>query len=226
MDMPLMAGHNVTDSDFVISVRGKQFVLARDAELVVGIGDHQFMLSFDYDAQTVYLTDPKTGERLNLQVKDAIVDGTSISQKLDVVDKIKEIVDVSTVGLTLVDATSRITTVEEFRLYRDNLYGNSNIYEITGLEKGDLIYRMDLQILTAFKTNPDVQHSIGIYGENSEVLMPESWSDPNIENCYTTSLKYTVGSQGKLYVRHDLRAMTQGIAALKVYCAKPVRTGG
>ena len=217
--------HNPTDSDFVISVRGKQFVLHDDAELVVGIGDHQFMLSLDYASRTVYLTDPKTGEKLNLQVKDAIIDGTSMSQKLDVIQRIQQIVDISTVGLTLVDAKSRVTTEEDYRLNSSTLSGDEDTYKITGLTRDTLIYQMDLEVIRPFETYPDRQHNITVYGENNEILMPATWSDPNVAGCYSTKLNYTVGAKGILTVGHDLRQMTAGVAVLKLYCARPTGTG-
>jgi len=218
--MSMTSGRGVTESDFTVSVKGRKFVLSDDADLVVGFGDHQFMLSLDHAAKVVYITDPKTGEKLSLRVKDAIIDDTSVSGKLAVVDKIKEIIDVSTTGVAIVDKGDRINLVEEIHLNRDTLIGTDEI-EVTGLIPGSLIYRFDLHIDTPFKTDPDEQHNISIYGENNQVLMPAEWSDPNTANTYSTSLNYRVGPSGSLRIVHDLGHMTQGIGILGIYSAKP-----
>lgn len=210
----------VTESDFIVSVRGKQFVLCDDAELVIGIGDHQFMLSLDGAAKTVYLTDPKTGEKLNLQIRDVIIDDNSVAGRLAVVDKIKDIIDISTTGIGIVDKDDRLNVIEDFHLNRDTLL-NTEECEVTGLTPGSLVYRIDVVINTAFTTEIDVQHNIAIYGENNEVLMPAEWSDPNIENCYSTSLNYTIGRNGTLRIVHDLGEMTSGIGVIKFYIARP-----
>ena len=216
--------HNVTNSDFIVSVRGKQFVLNMDAELVVGVGDHQFMLSLDYAAQTVYLTDPKTGEKMNLEVKDIIVDGTSIKDKLDIIAHIQDIVDISTEGLVILEANTRVGSVEDRLLNRNTLSGN-NSYEITGLEEGFVIYRLELVVDTPFYTDPDVQHNISVYGEDdTTLLMDQNWNDPNTVGAYSSSVNYTVGSQGKLVVHHDLINMISGIATLRIYGYKLSQT--
>ena len=252
--MPMAGLHNPTESDFVVSVRGKQFILCKDAELVVGIGDHQFMLSLDYAAQTVYLTDPKTGEKLNLQIKDLIIDNEYISNKLDVVDRIQEIVDVSTTGLTFVDSTSHVSSVEDFILNKENLYGN-DLVEITGFTPGSVIYKMDINVRTRFQTDPNEDawafigdddgayildeesgfplidtwiiaesedHYLGVYGGNgSTVLFPDTWNDPGVVGNYTTNLNYTVSSNGKLFVRHNMRHILSGVATLRIYSYRP-----
>ena len=213
--------HNATNSDFIVSVRGKQFVLNMDAELVVGIGDHQFMLSLDYAAQTVYVTDPKTGEKMNLEVQDIVVDGTSIADKLDIIDHIQNIVDVSTVGLTVLEDGTKVGSVNDHLLNRNTFQGNT-LYEISGLEEGTVIYRVELDVNTPFTTNPNVQHNISVLGEDDTVLMASDWNDPNIVGTYGTSVTYTVGPEGKIKVRHNLQDMIDGIATLRLHCYKPV----
>ena len=207
-------------NDFIISVRGKQFVLSMDAELIVGIGNDQFKLALDAASQTVYLTDPRTGEKLSLNVKDVLVGGVSIVSKLDVIDHIKDIIDVSVTGLNVVDDAARVTIVSQTPLNINNLASGSPV-EIGNLPVGALIYQIDLNVTTPFTTDPDVQHNISVVGDNEEVIYDAEWNDPNIEGNYCTQTNYTIGESGKVSVVHDLTNMVAGIAELKLYCALP-----
>ena len=194
---------NTTEKDFNITIRGKQFILKDDAELVIGVGDHQFMLSLDYDSKTVYLTDPRNYESIALRVSDLLVGGSSIVPQLQIVDQIRDLIDVSQVGLTLVDEDTRVTGVNAYNLNETSVYGTTE-YKITDLKEGDLIYRVDLQILTPFSDGDTSQFNISIYGESGELLMPETWNDPNTEGTYSSSLNYLVGSEHKLTIQHNL----------------------
>lgn len=204
-----------------VSVRENNLQFGNGTEFLVGIGDHQFMVSLDAQSNKMIITDPKTGERLNLQIKDKKTFGNSesLSKKSTVVDKMRTLVDIKPHKLNSA-VESKSTFVEEYSLDETTLSGNSE-FEIANFAKGSMVYKIDVIVSSEFVTNPNKQHNIAIYGEDDSVLMPESWNDPNVSGCYSTSLNYTVGSSGVIRIKHDLGEMIRGNGAVKFYYSKP-----
>ena len=192
-------------SSEIVSIKGRDFVLCDGKEVVLGFGERQFLLSLDTENSAVYLTDPRSGEKMKLPIRNS--NGERVTEKL------QKIISIGS------HRTERVTKVEEFPFDIESFRGTV-IHEVRGLKPGSSIFRMDLVIENAFRTNPDVQHNIAILGENNEVLMPETWSDPNVEGSYSTSLTYTVGPLGILRLRHDLANMISGSGVLKVHTAR------
>ena len=218
--MPTNGLQNASEADFIIGVRGKQFVLNEDAELVVGIGKHQFMFSYDYNAQTVYLTDPNTGEKLNIRIKDAIIDNIPIKERLDIISRIQEIIDVTTTGIEVVDENSHVSVIKEVHLNTYTLRETTQL-QFDDLREGEVIYRIDIVISTPFETVGERQLNLSIKDSKGAILVPNTWSDPNKAGNYTTSISYTATNNAKLIIQHDMADATAGIGYIRIFTKLP-----
>lgn len=213
---------NNTTPECSVSIRDNTLQFGKKTEFLVGIGDHQFMVSFDTRSKTMIITDPKTGEKLNLQIKDKNTFGNSEDayKKPSVIDKMLDIIDIKPHDFESSLDESTSTFIKEYPLNKDTFSGNSE-FQIQNFMNGGLIYKIDIIISEAFATNPNKQHNIAVYGEDDSVLMPESWNDPNVSGCYSTSLNYIIGSSGIIRIKHDLGDMISGDGTVKFYYSKP-----
>lgn len=181
-------------------------------EIMVGSGDRRFMLLMEENSRVVHLVDPKTGQKIDLQIHDSTSSNTTVR------GRIEELVFESIHENRPEDR--RISIVETFDLNRKTITDEVS-FRIVNLPEGTIINRIEIIIDEPFSNVDHTQHNISVEGENGEVLMPESWSDPNESGCYSSSLNYVVGPSGFIRVVHDLNHTISGSGSLKIHEYRP-----
>ena len=187
------------ENDVVLSIKNQTDEVC---DLLVGDDHRQFLVSIETRANRISLIDPKSGKRFNIKI------GSEIGLNGKISELIQQSFHSERAGI------SRSMVTETYQL-------DTRSAIIISLPAGAIIEKIEIVIEKAFRSSDDIQHNISIEDENGKVLMPETWNDPNMEGCYSTSLNYIVGPDGFILIKHDLDNTDEGSGYIKLYESIP-----
>lgn len=187
------------ENDVVLSIKNQTDEVC---DLLVGDNNRQFLVSIETKANRITLIDPKSGKRFNIKV----------GSETGLHGKISELIRQSFHSEKADISRSMVT--ETYQI-------DSRSGMIISLPTGTIIEKIEIVIEKVFRSSDDIQHNISIEGENEKVLVPETWNDPNMEGCYSTSLNYIVGSDGFILIKHDLDNTVEGSGYIKLHESVP-----
>ena len=118
--------------------------------------------------------------------------------------------------------TSQLTNDSQYTSARDYIIQQSDVegsdsLEIADLTPGSVIYKIEINISTAFNPGVDIQGNLGVYGDGGATIIDPQWNDPNEVGNYVNSCRYTVGESGKITLRHNLGYSTAGLAVIRLF---------
>lgn len=172
-------------------------------DMMIGDSLKQFLVSIHHQSSRMTLIDPKTGERLDI----------NLDKNFPVSKRINDLVEQS---FSLPRAKTIQTEITE--IY--DLSTESNI--VIRLPEDTIVSKIEIMIDTPFSSANGMQHNIVIRGANGEILVPETWSDPNIAGVYSSTLNYQVGKNNYIVIEHDLKDTITGSATIKLHEYRPL----
>lgn len=187
-----------------INIRGKEYILTEDSEVILGLGDHQYLLQLSALTKDIVITNIRTKEKLHVKATD----------KSSVVQKISSMIksEVST-------KTYHKSDIVEYDLPLSYFNGNDE-FEIYSIPRNCTITRIEFLVVEKFTTDIDKQYNIALYDANDSIVFPAEWNDPNMVGNYISSLYHQIGEDHKLKVKHDLINATEGHVVLRIHYNK------
>lgn len=167
-------------------------------DMMIGDSLKQFLVSIHHQSSRMTLIDPKTGERFDI----------NLDKNFPVSKRINDLIEQS---FSLPRAKTIQTEITE--IY--DLSTESNI--IIKLPEDTIVSKIEIMIDVPFSSANGMQHNIVIRGANGEILVPETWSDPNIAGVYSSTLNYQVGKNNYIVIEHDLKDTITGSATIKLH---------
>lgn len=116
--------------------------------------------------------------------------------------------------------TSQLTNDSQYTSARDYIVDYEDTaagtdLEISDLTPGTVIYKVEINVSTAFNTS--AQGNLGMYGDSDAVIVDPSWCDPNEVGNYVNSCYYQVTNTHKVTLKHNLSSASAGVAVVRLF---------